>query len=189
MPSFKPELMGNRREFEIAFVGLKPGIHEFTYEVDDALFAEIESRDFTNCHAVVKLQLDKKSGFLLLKFEVGGKSTVECDRCGNPLTMDLWDEFNVVVKMVDNPEEMNQSEEDPDVFYISKTESHLKLNDWIFEFVSLSVPLQKKCKEEEMGGSQCNLQALEKLEEMRISEEARNAQTIWKGLDKFKGEL
>jgi hypothetical protein len=30
--------MGKRREFEIAFVGLKPGIHEFTYEVDDSFF-------------------------------------------------------------------------------------------------------------------------------------------------------
>ena len=93
MPSFKPELMGKRREFEIAFVGLKPGIHDFVYEVDDAFFQDVESRDFTNCHAIVKLQLDKKSGFLLLKFEVGGKSEVECDRCGNQLTMDLWDEL------------------------------------------------------------------------------------------------
>jgi uncharacterized metal-binding protein YceD (DUF177 family) len=102
--------------------------------------------------------------------------------------MDLWDEFKMVVKMVDNPEEMNQNEEDPDVFYISKTESHLKLNDWIFEFVSLSVPLQKMCNEEEMGGPQCNKEVLNKLEEMKISEDARNAQTIWKGLDKFKVE-
>jgi uncharacterized metal-binding protein YceD (DUF177 family) len=188
LPSFKPELMGKRREFEIAFVGLKPGIHEFTYEVDDTFFAQVETRDFSISKAIVKLQLDKKSGFLLLKFEIGGKSNVECDRCGNQLAMELWDEFKMVVKMVDNPEEMNQNEEDPDVFYISKTESHLKLNDWIFEFVSLSVPLQKMCNEEEMGGPQCNKEVLKKLEEMRIIEEARNAQTIWKGLDKFKVE-
>ena len=39
--------------------------------------------------------------------------------------MDLWDEFNMVVKQVENPDEMNESEEDPDIFYISRTESHL----------------------------------------------------------------
>jgi hypothetical protein len=39
-----------------------------------------------------------------------------------------------------------------------------------------------------MGGPQCNKEVLKKLEEMRIIEEARNAQTIWKGLDKFKVE-
>ena len=186
MPSFKPEVMGKRREFEIAFVGLKPGIHEFTFEVDDKFFADVESRDFTNCSAVVKLQLDKKSSFMLLKFEVGGKSDVECDRCGNTLTMDLWDEFNMLVKMVDNPDEMNQQEDDPDVFYISKTESHLHLNDWIFEFVSLSVPSQKLCKEEELGGPKCNKEVLDRLNEMKVSEDAKNANAIWKDLDKFK---
>jgi len=39
-----------------------------------------------------------------------------------------------------------------------------------------------------MGGPQCNKEVLNKLEEMKISEDARNAQTIWKGLDKFKVE-
>ena len=90
--------------------------------------------------------------------------------------------------MVDNPDEMNQQEDDPDVFYISKTESHLHLNDWIFEFVSLSVPSQKLCKEEELGGPQCNKEVLDKLNEMKVSEDAKNANAIWKDLDKFKKE-
>ena len=186
MPSFKPEVMGKRREFEIAFVGLKPGIHEFTYTVDDKFFAEVENREFTNCTATVKLHFDKKSSFMLLRFEIGGKADVVCDRCGNTLTMDLWDEFNMVVKMVDNPDEMNQQEEDPDVFFISRTESHLDISNWIFEFVSLSVPFQKSCKEEEVGGPQCNKEVLDKLKEMEANEAARNANTIWKDLDKFK---
>ena len=186
MPSFKPEVMGKRKAIEIAFVGLKPGIHEFTFKVEDLFFAEAETRDFANCSATVKLQLDKKSSFMLLKFEVGGKADVVCDRCGNQLTKDLWDEFNMLVKMVDNPEEMNQQEEDPDVFYISKTESHLYLNDWIYEFVSLSVPVQKLCGEDELGGPKCNKEVLEKLKEMEAHDDANNANAIWKGLEKFK---
>jgi uncharacterized metal-binding protein YceD (DUF177 family) len=186
LPSFKPKVMGKRKAIEIAFVGLKPGIHEFTYNVDDSFFAGDEVKEFTNCTATVKLQLDKKSGFLLLKFEVGGAAEVVCDRCGNQLKKDLWDEFNMLVKMVDNPEQMNQEEEDPDVFYISRTESHLYLNDWIYEFVSLSVPVQKLCSPEEFGGPKCNKEVLEKLKAMEASEAAKNANTIWKGLDKFK---
>ena len=30
--------MSNRREFEIAYVGLKPGVHEFIYTIDDRFF-------------------------------------------------------------------------------------------------------------------------------------------------------
>lgn len=186
MPSFKPTVMTKRKAIEIAFVGLKPGIHEFTYEVDDKFFAEVEWKEFTNCSATVHLTLDKKSGFMLLKFEVGGKAEVTCDRCGNPLKKELWDEFNMLVKLVDNPEEMNEQEDDPDVFYISKTESHLYLNDWIYEFVSLSIPNQKMCKEEEFGGPTCNLEVLEKLKKLNVAEDANNANALWKDLDQFK---
>ena len=185
--------MANKRAFEIAFVGLKPGIHEFNYEVDDKFFAEKGHPDFTNppvtqarCHASIKLQLDKKSSFMLLKFEIGGKADVTCDRCGNPLAIDIWDEFNMLVKLVENPDEMNEQEEDPDVYYISRTESHVDISNWIYEFVLLSFPLQKMCSEEEMGGPQCNLVVLEKLKGMEVKEQETNANQIWKGLEQFK---
>lgn len=178
--------MSRRRAFEIAFVGLKPGIHEFVYEIDDKFFAENEVTDFTNCYAKIKLQLDKKSSFMLLKFEIGGKADVICDRCNNTLAVDLWDEFNMVVKMVDNPEEMNEQEDDPDIYFISRTESHLNLNDWIYEFVSLSIPMQKMCTEEEFGGPKCNKEVLEKLKALEANKKGDNANAIWKGLEKFK---
>ncbi|MCP9749413.1 DUF177 domain-containing protein [Ferruginibacter sp. HRS2-29] len=177
--------MANKRAFEIAFVGLKPGVHQFNYDLDDKFFAEKGAEDFTNAQANVKLSLEKNTGFMLLKFEIGGKADVSCDRCGNPLTMDLWDEFKVVVKLVDNPDEMNMNEEDPDVFYIARTESHLEVSDWLYEFAMLSVPTQRMCGENERGGSKCNNEVLEKLKQMEVKEE-HNANTLWKGLDKFK---
>lgn len=177
--------MPKRKPIEIAFVGLKPGTHTFNYTVDESFFDSASARDFSNCAATIQVTLDKKNGFMLLKFEIGGRADVVCDRCGNALTKDLWDEFNMVVKMVDNPDEMNEQEDDPDVFYISKTESHLYLDEWIYEFVSLSVPLQKVCSEEEMGGPQCNQEVLNMLKDME-TRAADNAGSIWKDLDQFK---
>lgn len=179
--------MAHKRGFEIAFVGLKPGIHEFEYEVDDKFFAEKSVTEFSNCHATVKLSLDKKSSFMLLKFEIGGRADVTCDRCGNPLGMDIWDEFNMVVKLVDEPDVMNEQEEDPDVFYISRTESHINVTGWIYEFVMLSFPMQKMCSEAEMGGPQCNKEVLAKLKGMEQGQqEEHNANQLWKGLEQFK---
>lgn len=189
MPSFKLNAMANRRAFEIAFVGLKPGLHEFSYELNDKFFVEKGAEDFTNATANVKLTLEKNTGFMRLKFEVGGKADVTCDRCGNPLQIDLWDEFKMLVKLVDDPEVMNEQEEDPDVFYISRTESHLDVSDWLYEFVMLSVPMQKNCGEDEKGGSRCNKEVLAKLDEMKqrsAQNEADSNNNIWKGLDKFK---
>jgi uncharacterized metal-binding protein YceD (DUF177 family) len=177
--------MSNRRAFEIAFVGLKPGIHEFDYEVDNKFFAHYGQPDFINCTAKIKLQLDKKNGFMLLKFDVDGSAEVVCDRCGNNLPMQLWDEFKIVVKMVEEPEVMNTQEEDPDVYYISKTESHLHVADWVYEFINLSIPMQRMCSETEMGGPKCNKEVLERLKQMENNTN-ETTNPIWKGLEKFK---
>ncbi|MBN8838123.1 MAG: DUF177 domain-containing protein [Sphingobacteriia bacterium] len=178
--------MSNRREFEIAFVGLKPGIHVYEYRIDDKFFAAYGEQDFTNCIVNIKLTLDKKSGFIQLKFDIDGNLDVVCDRCGNTLNKQLWDEFNIIVKMVDGPEVMNEQEEDPDVYYISRSESHLYIADWMYEFISLSIPMQKMCNEEEMGGPQCNTEVLEKLRKMEEEIKKEN-NPLWKGLEKLKG--
>jgi len=177
--------MSHRREYEIAFVGLKAGEHEFSYEITDKFFETFPQQDFTHCKATVKLKVDKKNGFMLLKFDIDGQVELVCDRCGNNLPLQLWDEFNIIVKMVDDPQIMNEREEDPDIYYISKGESHLHIADWIYEFINLAIPMQRMCKEDEIGGPQCNNEVLARLKQME-DEAKSNTTAIWKGLDQFK---
>src|SRR5215216_3528675 len=178
--------MSFRREYEIAFVGLKPGVHEFNYEVDDLFFEEFQEQDFKNCRAHVKLVLEKSSSsFLILKFEIGGSLEVLCDRCNNNLPLQLFEEFVITVKMVEDPEVMNEQEEDPDVYYISKTESHLDVKAWIYEFINLSIPMQRTCEYEDMDGPYCNPAARALLNGMR-SEGKEQENPIWKDLKKFR---
>jgi uncharacterized metal-binding protein YceD (DUF177 family) len=177
--------MNSRREYEIAFVGLKPGTHEFNYEIDDRFFEEYGEQDFRDCKATVKLLLEKTTNFMMLRFQVGGSLRVICDRCSSDLPLNLFEDFTVTIKAVENPEEMNESEEDPDVFYISRGESHLQVAPMIYEFINLSVPTQKECDYENMDGPYCNPAAREALQKMRSGgEEKQNP--LWKGLEKFK---
>jgi uncharacterized metal-binding protein YceD (DUF177 family) len=179
--------MGHRREFEIPFVGLKPGIHEFNYEITDRFFEAFQQQDFRNCQAKVKLSLDKKNGFMLLKFEVGGVLEVTCDRCNNNLPFELWDEFNITVKVVEDPEQMNDEEDDPDVYYISRGESHVDVANWIYEFINLSIPMQKVCGYNNADGPHCNPAALDMLKKLESKPEPEKKENpIWKGLEKFK---
>ena len=178
--------MSRRREFEIAFVGLKPGVHEFSYTINDKFFEPFDEQDFRNCKANVKLSLDRKSSFMLLKFEIGGAMEVTCDRCNNDLPFELWDEINITVKMVEEPELMNDQEEDPDVYYIGKTESHIDVAGWIYEFINLSIPMQRTCNFEKMDGPNCNKSAMEMLKKLEPEENKTKENPIWKGLEKFK---
>ena len=177
--------MSNRREFEIAFVGLKPGVHEYIYDVDDRFFEEYNEQDFRNAAARVKLLLEKNTGFMILRFEIGGKAEVTCDRCNNNLPLQLFDEFTMTVKITEEPDLMNEQEEDPDVYYISRGESHIDVKNWIYEFVNLSIPMQKTCEFENMDGPYCNPAAREMLKNLK-QEEKNGTNPIWKGLEKFK---
>jgi uncharacterized metal-binding protein YceD (DUF177 family) len=179
--------MGHRREFEIAFVSLKPGIHNYDYEIGDKFFEAFQQQDFFHCKANVKLTLDKKSSFMLLKFEIGGTLEVTCDRCNNNLPLELWDEFNITVKMVEEPALMNSQEEDPDVYYISSGEGHIDVAGWIYEFINLSIPMQRTCNYEKMDGPYCNKAALDVLKKMSVPKKNEKEENpIWKGLEKFK---
>ena len=177
--------MSNRREYEIAFVGLKPGVHEFNYPINDKFFVEYQEQDFKNSEANVRLFLEKNNSFMLLRFQIGGKAEVICDRCSNDLPIQLFEDFTITVKMVEEPELMNNQEEDPDVYYISKGESHLYVKDWIYEFINLSIPMQKTCDYENMDGPYCNPAAREVLKNMKQPAEQQQ-NSIWKGLEKFK---
>ena len=178
--------MSRRREFEIAFLGLKPGVHEYSYSINDKFFEAFQEQDFRNCKANVKLLLDKKSSFMQLKFEIGGTLEVTCDRCNNTLPFNLWDEFNLTVKMAEDPELMNVQEDDPDMYYIAQGESHLDITNWVYEFINLSIPLQKTCDFEKMDGPHCNTTAMDMLKKLEPEENKVQENPIWKGLEKFK---
>ena len=178
--------MGHRRDFEIAFVGLKPGVHQYSYEITDRFFEAFQQQDFRHCKANVKLSLDKKNSFMLLKFEIGGTLEVTCDRCNNNLPLDLWDEFNITVKIVEEPELMNNQEEDPDVYYIGSSENHIDVANWIYEFINLSIPMQRTCSFEKMDGPHCNPSAIDVLKKLVPEEKETKQNPIWKGLEKFK---
>ena len=123
---------------------------------------------------------------MLLKFEIGGTLEVNCDRCNSNLPLDLWDEFVITVKMVEEPELMNDQEEDPDVYYISRGESHLDVANWIYEFINLTIPMQKTCGYDNADGPFCNPKALDILKKLETKETEKKENPIWKGLEKFK---
>jgi len=83
---------------------------------------------------------------------------------------------------------MNEQEEDPDVYYIGRGESHLHIADWIFEFVNLSIPMQRMCSEEKMGSQFCDNDVLAMLKKGE-DEPGGTENPIWKGLEKIKKNL
>lgn len=180
--------MKHHREFQIAWLGLKEGLHKFQYEVDDKVLEDLgyEHPEFESLKALVNLNLEKNSGFFILNFDIGGTVVMPCDRCGDNLEVKLWDEFSLIVKLTEDEEEAERQNEneDPDVVFISRGETVIDIFKWVYEFIILSFPFQIIHPNDEQGNSTCNPEALKLLDQMRAPEQEQNP--LWKDLNKFK---
>jgi len=178
--------MKHKREFEIAWQGLKPGLHEFVYDLDDAFMkahhADEESR---NWKAAVAVKLDKKTNFFLLQFDVSGSVEVPCDRCAEYFKLDLWDEFKLVIKLIG--EDATDTDEEDDVVFIPRSETVIDISNWLYEFVMLSLPLQHIHPDKEDGSGGCDEKVLRLLNKLSGPAE-EGKKDIWKGLEALKGK-
>jgi uncharacterized metal-binding protein YceD (DUF177 family) len=179
------KIMKHNREFEIAWQGLKPGVHEFQFELDDRFMEGREGeRDFKDLDAQVNLKFDKKSNFFLCHFDIDGSVTVPCDRCGDEFKLRLWDEFDLVIKLTGEGE-THDIEDDADVVFIPRSETVIDISDWVYEFVMLSIPLQRVHPDKADGSTGCNTEALKLLGELSEPDDAPKNE-IWKGLEALK---
>lgn len=176
--------MKHNREFEIAWQGLKPGPHTFEYDLDDRFMEGRGAEEsFKNWKAKVTLKFDKHENFFMLHFDIDGKVTVPCDRCGDDFEMRLWDEFDLVVKLTG--EDSHDLPDEDDVAFIPRSETVLDVSNWLYEFVMLSIPLQRIHPEKIDGTPGCNEQALDLLGKLSEHED-EITNPIWKGLEAFK---
>ena len=126
--------------------------------------------------------MTKKNGIFLLHFVINGKILIPCDRCADEFEMMLWDEFELVVKVIEDELVAKKTEEDAEVAYIGRSESILDVSTWIYEFIILSVPIQHIHPDDENGVSTCNPVVLEILNRQNNDV----AHTIWEDLNKVK---
>lgn len=176
--------MKHSREYEIAWQGLKPGPHTFQYEIGDRFMQEHGDWDLEGLKARVTVSFDKQPSFFMLRFDVDGELLVPCDRCGDEFKLRLWDEFNLLIKLTG--EDAEEKEDDADVVFIPRSETVIDIGNWIYEFVQLSIPLQRIHPDLENGESGCNKEALALLNKLSEHEEDHHNNELWKGLEALK---
>ncbi len=174
-------MVKNQRDFNIAFVGLKPGSHEFFYTLgSEELEKFSEHFEIEDPEAIVKLVLDKKDTFLDLKFDSTLKGKTYCDRCGGDLLLDVWDESELILKLSSNADKENETNDQDDILFIARGESIINVYDWIIEVLAVMIPMSKSHEAEK-----CDPEVISKLNEMTQKENKKN---IWKDLDNIKFE-
>jgi len=148
------------KNFLIPFKGLSIGVHQYDWEIDKRFFEEIENSGVHDAELKVGLLFEKQERMFVLQFTINGNVTVKCDRCLDDLRYPVSIDQTVYIKF--GKEDMDETEE---IIIIPETDYQLDISRQIYEFIELSLPMQKVHEEDESGNSECNAEMISKLNE------------------------
>ena len=144
----------------IKFSGLKEGIHLFYYEIGNKFFINFDYYDFLDAKLFAKLELEKQSTLLNLKFSFNGEIEVQCDVSMESFDLKLETEHAVVVKFKDDI-----ISTDDKVIFMPAGSHSIDVSHLIYESIILAVPQKKVHPGIENGSLKSEI--VEKLEELR----------------------
>jgi len=164
------------KEYVIPIYGLKPGIHNYEFELNQSFFESFDSELLENPNIRVELLLEKTSNMVILNFTAIGSGEVPCDRCGDTIELSLECADRVIVKY---------GEEKPididDIIVLLPNEHELDVSGRIHEMLVLNMPL----KTAHESVDDCNQDVIS-----RLSGNERNEDDIidprWEALRKLK---
>lgn len=125
------------KEYVIPIYGLKPGIHNYEFELNQSFFESFDSELLDKPNIRVELLLEKTSNMVILNFAATGTGEVPCDRCGDTIEIPLECTDRVIVKY---------GEEKPmdvdDIIVLLPNEHELDVSQRIHEMLVLNMPLK-----------------------------------------------
>ena len=171
------------KEYIIPFVGLKLGVHQFNYEINNDFLALFDFEEYNSTNVNVELEFNKKTTFFELKFKVDGVVNVNCDVTTEAFDLPIKNELFLVVKF---GEEFN--DENEEVLIIEHGSYEVNVSQYIYECIVLGVPSKRVHPGVEDGTLKSEI--LEKLESLAPKEEKKiNEEDIDPRWNKLKSLL
>jgi uncharacterized metal-binding protein YceD (DUF177 family) len=147
------------KEYTIKFVGLKLGLHNFEYQIDNKFFEYFEYSEFNDANVTVDVTLNKKTTLLEFHFEASGSVNVNCDLTNEPFDQSISNAFDLVVKFGDE-----YNDENEEILIVPHGEYEINIAQYLYELMVLAVPSKRIHPGVEDGTLDSDI--LEKLEEL-----------------------
>ena len=132
------EIMKPLKAFDIQFVGLKIGKHNYKFEIDYKFFEHFEYDEFNDVNVKIDLNLVKKSTFLELNFQANGTINVNCDLTNEHYDESVNTDFDLVVSFGDEYNDENEA-----ILILPHAEYEINVAHYIYELIVLSLPQKR----------------------------------------------
>lgn len=174
----------NLKEFQIPYVGLKIGVHEFVYQIDDNFFKHFEESPVGACKANVKVEFEKKETLFILKFFIDGSVGVACDTCLEQFDKGIFGDFQCLVKFSDELAKGNN--DDDEIIYIQRDAPFIDIAHLVYEYIVLCLPMQILGCKEPGTDPRCNQEVIKRLKKTGETEISKEVDPRWDKLNKLK---
>ena len=148
---------------------LKEGHHTIDFEIDKEFFEQFEESEVKEGCLIANIEMDKRSSHLDMLIRVAGSVRISCDRCLEMFSQPVSSENRLLIKFGKSIEDI-----DPDILSVPIDEHELDLQQQIYEFIMLALPIKRVHPADMKGESTCNPVMLKKLEELIVYEEKEN---------------
>lgn len=157
--------MRKQGTYAVRISGVGEGEHHFSFELDHRFFASFGDQELHNGRVEAMVILEKTSSFMAIHFTFRGAVELKCDRCLDPFMSDIHQTQTVFVKYGDVPGELED-----DVIMIRKEDHEIEVGQLMYEYIVLSLPVQRVHPIDENGYSGCDPEMLEKLNALSAKE-------------------
>jgi uncharacterized protein len=150
----------------IPLSGLKEGRHTFDFEINNEFFEQFEESEVKEGRLIANIRMDKMSTHLDLEITISGEVRICCDRCLEMFFHPIVCENRLLVKFGKTVEEI-----DPDILSLPVGEHELELQQHLYEYIMLALPIKRVHPNNKNGKSTCDPEMLKKLDELIVDEE------------------
>ena len=152
------------KDFVIPFSGLKEEIHHFEFTLGKKFFEAMESDEIRDGNIQIALSLDKQARMMIFNFQINGWVNLQCDRCLDYYNHHLQGEERLIIKYGET-----QYEETEEILIIPHSLHEINISQYLYEFVSLMLPMRKVHPDDEQGNSLCDPEVISKLKDVSVT--------------------
>ena len=117
--------------------GKTDGHYEQDFEITTEFFENMENFDIMHSDVKVHLDMEKRNDAYSCKFHCKGVVQVPCDRCLDPIDIEVDTDYNVVVKYGDNYDDGADN-----LLVIPYSNTYLNVAYMLYDTVLLTIPLR-----------------------------------------------
>ena len=168
--------------FIIPLNGLTTGQYEFDWKVGKEFFEGFDNSEILDAELDAYVRVEKSGRYVGVDCEVTGDVTVECDRCLGDLKLPVDEEILLSVKFGEEGTSEETDDSEREVIYLPQDDAVLDMKQIIYDYVCLSLPMQRFHAEGECDPDAMRYLAGEGAEEEDVKEDSYNPFAALKGM-------